>query len=142
MPVTAKLSRQFYERLGDEVANELVTWFNAVDEGYRQEFRDLFEAHFGRFEARLGHFVAETDVKLAAVEGRVNARLASVETRFAAVEQRLAQLVDRSDLKAFEDRIDAQLSRFEARLMRWLIPFWIGTVVALAGVVITALRVR
>ena len=26
MPVTAKLSRAFYERLGDEIANELVSW--------------------------------------------------------------------------------------------------------------------
>ena len=26
MPVTAKLSRAFYERLGDEIANELVNW--------------------------------------------------------------------------------------------------------------------
>lgn len=31
MPVTAKLSRRFYERLGDDLANELVDWFNAVD---------------------------------------------------------------------------------------------------------------
>lgn len=26
--VTAKLSRKFYEKLGDDVANELVEWFN------------------------------------------------------------------------------------------------------------------
>ena len=28
MPVTAKLSRKFYERFGDDIANELVDWFN------------------------------------------------------------------------------------------------------------------
>jgi len=27
MPVTAKLSKAFYDRLGEEVANELVDWF-------------------------------------------------------------------------------------------------------------------
>ncbi len=27
MPVTAKLSRKFYETFGDELANELVDWF-------------------------------------------------------------------------------------------------------------------
>jgi len=27
MPVTARLSKLFYERLGEEVANELVDWF-------------------------------------------------------------------------------------------------------------------
>lgn len=30
MPITAKLSRRFYETLGDEVANEMVDWLNAV----------------------------------------------------------------------------------------------------------------
>ena len=28
MPVTARLSKQFYERLGDEATNELVNWLN------------------------------------------------------------------------------------------------------------------
>ena len=29
MPVTAKLSRKFYEKLGDDIANELVEWFKS-----------------------------------------------------------------------------------------------------------------
>ena len=28
MPVTARLSRKFYETFGDQIANELVEWFN------------------------------------------------------------------------------------------------------------------
>ncbi len=31
MPVTARLSRGFYEKFGDEIANDLVDWFNRVD---------------------------------------------------------------------------------------------------------------
>jgi hypothetical protein len=31
VPVTAKLSKHFYDVLGEDVANELVDWFNAVD---------------------------------------------------------------------------------------------------------------
>jgi len=31
MPVTARLSKRIYEVLGEDVANELVDWFNAVD---------------------------------------------------------------------------------------------------------------
>ena len=42
MPVTAKLSRRFYDQLGDDVANELVNWFNAVDETYRNQLRRMF----------------------------------------------------------------------------------------------------
>ena len=41
MPVTAKLSRQFYERFGDEIANELVDWFNAVDTTYRAQLKEI-----------------------------------------------------------------------------------------------------
>ncbi len=53
MPVTAKLSRKFYDTLGDDVANELVAWFNAVDLTYRTDLRDLNELNHGRFMAKL-----------------------------------------------------------------------------------------
>lgn len=51
MPITAKLSRKFYETFGDEVTNELVEWLNQVDATYRS---DLCELNFARFEAKLG----------------------------------------------------------------------------------------
>jgi hypothetical protein len=35
MPVTARLSKQFYDRLGEAVTNELVDWFNQVDAAYK-----------------------------------------------------------------------------------------------------------
>src|SRR5438132_8837020 len=44
MPVTARLSKRFYEVLGEDVANELVTWFNDVDATYRADLRALNEA--------------------------------------------------------------------------------------------------
>ncbi len=43
VPVTAKLSRKFYEAFGDEIANELVEWFNAVDATYCADLRELNE---------------------------------------------------------------------------------------------------
>src|SRR5438093_144257 len=63
MPVTAKLSRRFYEQLGDELANELVDWFNAVDVTYRSDLRELNEMNFVRFEAKLDQRLAERDAK-------------------------------------------------------------------------------
>lgn len=51
MPVTAKLSRQFYEKLGDAIANELVDWLNQVALSFRGELRDLNESNFSRMEA-------------------------------------------------------------------------------------------
>ena len=53
MPVTAKLSRKFYEKLGDEIASELVDWFNAVDATYRAELKEINELNWERFKATL-----------------------------------------------------------------------------------------
>ena len=70
MPV-AKLSRNFYEKFGDELTDELVNCLNTIEPTYRLELRDLFEAHFGRFEATIE---------------------ACFERRFAALELRTEQL--------------------------------------------------
>jgi hypothetical protein len=59
MAVTAKLSKRFYERLGDEIANELVDWFNSVDAAYKSDLRDLNEVNFARFDAKLEQRLAE-----------------------------------------------------------------------------------
>ena len=54
-----------------------MTWLNAVDQSYRDEFRNLFEANFGRVEARLAQQAAEVraDLKggLAEVRGEAKA---------------------------------------------------------------------
>jgi len=61
MPVTAKLSRKFYETFGDEIANELVNWFNDVDATYRADLRELNELNFARFDAKLEQRFAQSD---------------------------------------------------------------------------------
>src|SRR5216117_2803796 len=59
VPVTAKLSRKFYEKFGDDITNELVDWFNMVDATYRSELRELNELIYGRFDAKLEQRIAE-----------------------------------------------------------------------------------
>ena len=59
MPVTAKLSRKFYETFGDELANEVVEWFNSVDTTYRAELRDLNELNAARLDAKLADLKSE-----------------------------------------------------------------------------------
>jgi hypothetical protein len=75
VPVTAKLSRKFYEKLGEDVANELVEWFNSVDATYRADVRELSEANFTRFDAklqqRLAEFRADLLVRMANSESRM-----------------------------------------------------------------------
>ena len=64
VPVTAKLSRRFYEVFGEEIANELVDWFNAVDSTYRTDLRELNEINFARFDAKLEQRLAELRAEL------------------------------------------------------------------------------
>ena len=59
MPVTAKLSSRFYAVLGEDVANELVDWFNTVDSTYRADLRELNELNFARFDAKVEQRMAE-----------------------------------------------------------------------------------
>ena len=59
MPVTAKLSQKFYEKLGEDIANELVDWFNAVDATYKTDLRELNELNFARFDAKLEQRLAQ-----------------------------------------------------------------------------------
>jgi hypothetical protein len=65
MPVTAKLSKKLYDKLGHDVVDELVEWLNQVDAAYRSEFRDLFEAHFARFETKLEQRTGELRAEIA-----------------------------------------------------------------------------
>ena len=75
VPVTAKLSRKFYDTFGDEIANELVDRFNQVDATYKSDLRDLNDVNFARFETRLGAeiatAVAHLETRLAAFEARI-----------------------------------------------------------------------
>lgn len=81
MPVTAKLSRKFYEKLGDDVANELVEWFNSVDATYRSDLRELNELNFARFDTKVEQRVAELRAEMREGFARVDQRFAELETR-------------------------------------------------------------
>ena len=85
MPVTAKLSRKFYEKLGDDVANELVEWFNLVDATYRSDLRELNELNIARFDAKLERRITELRAEMQAgfahLEARLEKRLGE-QTRF------------------------------------------------------------
>ncbi len=87
MPVTAKLSRKFYEKFGDDLTNELVELFNQVDATYRTDLRDLNELNFARFDAKLDQRVAELRAEiqagLARLEGGLIARIGMAEGRLA-----------------------------------------------------------
>ncbi len=63
MPVTARLSGKFYERFGDEIANELVEWFNAVDTTYQTQLKEVNDLNWARMQARFEAFEARMDAR-------------------------------------------------------------------------------
>ena len=75
MPVTAKLSRKFYERFGDDLTNELVEWFNQVDAAYRSDLREINDLNWARYEAKLEQRIAEVRADLRAGLANLKAEL-------------------------------------------------------------------
>ncbi len=157
MPVTAKLSRRFYETFGDDIANELVEWFNQVDSTYRSDLRELNELNFARFDAKLEQRVAELDAKferrISELEAKVVQLIADLEAR---VEQRLGTFEKKvgARIGAFEAKVtkqiaaldqrvvglDQRISGLRAELIKWMFVFWIGTLAPLAGLIILLTR--
>jgi hypothetical protein len=114
VPVTAKLSREFYDRLGEGVANELVDWLNAVDATYRADLRELNEVNFARFDAKVEQRLAEQDAKW---ERRISEVVVEMRTGFAALDA----------------RFDGKLSALRSDVVKWSFVFWATTALAVMG---------
>ena len=113
MPVTAKLSKHFYDVLGEDVANELVDWFNAVDLTYRTELRELNELNYARFDAKLEQRLAELRAELrqemAALRSELRQEMAALKSEMrqhiAALKNELGQ-----DLAALKDELGQDMA--------------------------------
>ena len=112
MPVTAKLSRRFYEKFGDDIANELVDWFNMFDATYRSELRELNEMNYTRFDAKLEQRVVELEAK---------------------INQLAAEL--RAEMQVGFARMDRQFAQFEVTLTKRMFVFWVGQAATTVGLV-------
>jgi hypothetical protein len=110
VPVTAKLSKQLYDRLGDEVVNELVTWFNEVDTSYRDSLRELNENNFARFDAKL-------DQRFAEFELRIDRRFAELELK---CDRGFAEMGERVERSAKEQ-------------IRWMFLVWSAMLIPIIG---------
>lgn len=102
MPVTAKLSRRVYETLGDDVANAIVEWFNAVDSTYKADLRELNDLNFARFEAKMDARFAKIDARFAGVDARFGQTDAKIEAAVAQLTARIDNCVNRV---TFEHRL-------------------------------------
>ncbi|HYU08156.1 MAG TPA: hypothetical protein VEK77_02105 [Gemmatimonadales bacterium] len=110
MPVTAKLSRKFYETFGEDVTNELVELLNNVYTTSRADLREWNESNFNRF-----------DGKLAEMNGRWEGRFLAFDAK---LEQRLAE---------FNRDLADRLAKLESRLTWRMFAFWAPTALAVIG---------
>lgn len=121
MPVTAKLSQAFYDALGNDVANELVEWFNSVDATYRADLRELNESNFARFDAKLEQRVAYLDAK-------VEQRFAFLDSKLDRVATELSARIDR-----VEERFERRFAEVKSDLLKWMFLFWATNLAALVA---------
>ncbi len=110
MPITAKLSLKFYERFGDEIAGEIVDWFNSVDAEYQGQLRETNDLNWERFKAELRAQGAELRGEMAAMRAELRGEMAAMS----------------ADLRS--------------ELIKWMFIFWTGTLIPLAGLIIALHR--
>jgi hypothetical protein len=138
MPVTARLSKRFYEVLGEDVANELVDWFNAVDLTYRADLRELNELNYARFGAKLEQRIAELGT---ALRQEITGLRAELRLEFRSGLQQVSIDVQklRTELEQVRIEVRTGLAQVRTELLRWMFGFWVTTLIGIAGLLI-ALR--
>ena len=110
MPTTVRLSRRFYDTLGNENTNELVGLLNAMDATYIGELRALNETNFARFDAKLEQRVAE-------LRGEFNVGFAALRTESAEL---------RGEFKA-------GIAGMRADVLKWIVGLWLVTMLGIAS---------
>jgi tetrahydromethanopterin S-methyltransferase subunit G len=145
MPVTARLSLRFYEKLGEDVANELVEWFNSVDATYRADLRELNELNFARFDAKVDQRIGALDQRIGMLEARLEQRLAEfgadlrmeIERRFAQVDAKFETLEAR-----LIQRLEARIGDVKQEMLRWMLASWSTMMLVLLGTLFAVLKAR
>jgi hypothetical protein len=161
--VTARLSKRFYDRFGDDIANEFVNWFNDVDATYRASLIQLNDTNFVRFDAKLEQRLAEQDSRIekrfaesdAKWEKRFAESDAKWEKRFAESDVKWEKRFTESDVKLekrFADidrrfaesdvKLERGLAGLRSGMLTWMVGLWLTSMVAVTGMFVTLLRLR
>ncbi len=110
--------------MGEDVANELVDWFNQVDATYRTDLRELNELNFARFDAKLEQRITELRLEIGRLEERMESRFQNMDSR----------------CQTMEERLKGALAIQKASVVKWMLGFWLATVIPALGLVATLLR--
>jgi hypothetical protein len=123
VPVTAKLSSKFYERFGDEIAGELVDWFNAVDLTYQTQLKETNELNWERYKATL-------QGEIATLRGELRAEMAKMDAGL------------RGEIVKMDEGLRREMKAMQADLQKWMLVYWSGLMVPLVGLIVGILVAR
>lgn len=124
------MSLKFYEKFGEDIAKELVDWFNMVDATYRSELRELNELNYARFDAKLEQRVAELRAEM-----QLGFKNADVKLEQLRAEMQLGFKNGDAEMQLGFKNVDVKLERLETRLTKRLFGFWIAQAATTAGLV-------
>ncbi|MGH7679118.1 MAG: hypothetical protein ACRENU_11670 [Gemmatimonadaceae bacterium] len=116
MPAPHKFSRKLHEVIGDEAAEAMVDWMNTTDE------------RFDRLDRGLAEFRQTVRADFAELRQEMNARFAQMDVRFAHIDVRFAQM-------------EASAERRHANLMKWMLGFWVASLVTYIGALVAVAKV-
>jgi len=124
MPVTAKLSRKFYERLGDDIVTELVDWFNAVDSTYQTQLREINDLNWERFKSDMGAMRVEWRAEIATTRAELRAEIATLGAEL------------RKEMAELAGALRAEMAALRAEMIKWMFIFWCGQMIGLGGLIV------
>lgn len=142
MPVTAKFSEEFYEKLGHGIVNEFVDWFNHMDLAYKTELRELNEVNFQRFEAVLRGEISGVGREISGVESRLEKKISGLAQEISGVESRLNAKIDSnmSSLRVEISELGGEMVAMKTEIIKWMFLFWSGTALTVIGVMVALTR--
>lgn len=133
MPVAVRLSRNFYERFGDDATNELIALLNDVDFTYRAELKDAFAGSLAvfdaKFEQRLAEQMAGIDRRFADMDAKVERRFVEMDAKF---ESRFMGLEVSGERRYAAVNVEfanvrGEIKNSQAVMIRWMFAFWVAS---------------
>ena len=130
MPVTAKLSSKFYERFGDEIAGELVDWFNAVDLTYQTQLKETNELNWERYKSTLQAESAAIRAEMAKMDTALRGEMAKMDAAL------------RGEMVKMDEGLRREMKAMQVDLHKWMFVYWSSLMVPLVGLIIGMLGAR
>jgi hypothetical protein len=120
MQTPHKLSRKLNEVLGNEAADAMVDWLNETD------------SQIGQLRQELAVFRAEVRADFAELRQEMDSRFAAIDVKFAGFEAKFDARFAAAEVAA---------ARRHEEIMRWMIGFWVLSIITTVGSIIGLSRV-